>query len=154
MAQRTKSRIDEPPQAKVDDTSLNRKTRIVLTPPISVILDKSSGGRKRKRSKRTSSRGTKRLTDIEWRVTKALRRVSRAVDHGVDTYIDHRDNSADKRRDGVEVDFFENLSYGASQALSEASPVLHDVAEMMNTRRMRKQIRRLSRGFASIPYIG
>src|SRR3981189_2190364 len=118
MAQRTKSDTDK--------TQTKQQTRIVMQTPISVTL--ADSGQKKKR-KGTSSRGSRRMTEIERRVTKALRRVTRAADHGVDTYIDHRDKSASKRRDGVVVDFFENVSYGASQALSEASPVLHDVAE-------------------------
>src|ERR1043166_4555090 len=76
--------------------------------------------RKGRRRSGTSSRGTRRLTEIERRVTKATRRVSRALNHGVNTYIDHRAESREKRRDGVIVDFVENASYGVSQAISEA----------------------------------
>jgi hypothetical protein len=143
MAQRTKPDSDK--------TQTKQQTRIVLQTPISVSLSDSG---KKKGRRGTSSRGTRRLTDIERRVTKALRRVTRAADHGIDTYIDHRDKSAQKRRDGVVVDFFENVSYGASQALSEASPLLHDAAEALNTRRVRNSIRRFARGFSSIPLVG
>ena len=116
-----------------------------------VVLRLKSRGRKRSR---TSSRGARRLTEIERRVSKAGRRLSRALYHGVDTYIEHRDESKEKRRDGAIVDFVENLSYGVSKTISEASPVLHDAAEALNTRRFRKQIRRIARSFASVPLIG
>lgn len=102
----------------------------------------------------TSSRGTRRLTDIEKRVTKAVRRVTRALDSGVDTYIEHRDKSKANRKDGVIVDFVENVSYGVSRAVSEASPIIHDVAEAINTRRLRSNIRRAARTFGSIPFVG
>lgn len=139
MAQRTKPEADKahPPT----------QTRIVIPPPVTVTL---ADTRKTKAGKKTSSRGTRRMTDIERRVTKALRRLTRAADHGVDSYVDHRDKSAESRRDGVVVDFIENVSYGVSQAISEASPVLHDAAEALNTRRFRKQVRRVARGFGGI----
>jgi hypothetical protein len=106
------------------------------------------------RKKGTSSRGSRRLNDIEKRVTKAVRRVTRAMDRGVDTYIEHRDKSKETRKDGVIVDFVENVSYGVSRALSEASPLVHDVAEAINTRRLRSQIRSAVRTFGGIPLIG
>jgi hypothetical protein len=104
--------------------------------------------------RRTSSKGARRLTEIDRRVSKAVRRVTRAVDNGVDSYIEHRDKSADSRRDGPIVDFVENVSYGVSKTVSEASPILHDIAEAWNTRRMRSQMRRFARSFGSIPFLG
>ena len=101
-----------------------------------------------------SSRGTSRLMEIDRRVSKAVRRVTRALDSGVDTYIEHRDKSKEKRKDGPIVDFVENVSYGLSRAVSEASPIIHDVAEAVNTRRLRSQIRRVARTFGSIPFVG
>jgi hypothetical protein len=106
------------------------------------------------RKKGTSSRGSRRLTEIDKRATKAVRRVTRALDSGIDTYIEHRDKSKEARKDGVIVDFVENVSYGVSRAISEASPLVHDVAEAINTRRVRSQIRRAARLFGSIPLIG
>jgi predicted RNA-binding protein with PUA domain len=110
--------------------------------------------RETRRKKGTSSRGARRLTEIDRRVTKAVRRVTRALDRGVDTYIEHRDKSKESRKDGVIVDFVENVSYGVSRALSEASPLVHDVAEAFNTRRVRTQIRSAARTFGSIPFVG
>jgi|SRR5271165_3971283 len=104
--------------------------------------------------RRTSSKGVRRLTQIDRRASKAVRRVTRALDSGIDTYIEHRDKSAETRRDGVVVDFVENVSYGMSRAISEASPILHDIAEAWNTRRFRKQMRSVARAFTSIPFFG
>ena len=145
-----------PQKAKVtaDKTQPAEHTRVQLNHPVSVVLKRGKGKNKDGRRERTSSRGARRLTDIDRRVSRALRRITRAVDHGVDTYRSHRNKSRDKRRDGAVVDFLENVSYGVSQAVSEASPVLHDVGEAINTRRMRKQIRRVARSFANVPLFG
>ena len=104
--------------------------------------------------KGTSSRGSRRLMEIDPRVAKGMRRVTRALDSGVDTYIEHRDKSKESRKDGVIVDFFENVSYGVSRAMSEASPLVHDVTETFNTRKLRSQIRRAARTFGSLPFVG
>jgi hypothetical protein len=134
-----------------EDTGVPAKTEaIVVTHPVVRKFTKRRG----KGKSRTSSRGTRRLTEIEKRVSKSARRLSRSVYHGVNTYIDHRDESKEKRRDGAIVDFVENASYGLSKAISEASPVLHDAAEALNTRRFRSQIRRIARGFGRLPLIG
>jgi DNA topoisomerase VI subunit B len=106
------------------------------------------------RKKGTSSRGSRRLTEIDRRVSKAVRRVTRALDRGLDTYMEHRDKSKEARKDGVIVDFVENVSYGVSRALSEASPLVHDVAAAINTRRLRSQIRSAARTFGSLPFVG
>jgi hypothetical protein len=106
------------------------------------------------RRKRTSSRGSRRLNEIERRVAKAVRRLTRALNRGVDTYIEHRDKSKEARKDGVIVDFVENVSYGVSRAVSDAGPLVHDVAEAINSRRFRSQIRRAARTFGSLPFVG
>jgi vacuolar-type H+-ATPase subunit H len=100
----------------------------------------------KKRKKRGSSRASRRIEDVENRATKALHRVTKAVNKGVDNYIDKRDKSARKRRDGALVDFYENASVGISRAMAESSPVLTDMSKAINTRRLRKSIRRAVRG--------
>jgi ribosomal protein L14 len=98
-----------------------------------------------RKKKNYSSRQARRCGEIEKRVSKSLRRVSKAVDNGVSTYLEKRDKSARKRRDGALVDFYQNAAVGISQALSESAPVLSDFAEMVNSRRSRKAIRRAVR---------
>lgn len=100
--------------------------------------------RKRKK-KRGSSKTSRRLEDIENRMSKSLRRVSKAVDRGVRTYRDKRDRSERRRRDGALVDSYENAAVGVSEAISNSSPVLTDIAKAINTRRRRKEIRRFVR---------
>ena len=101
--------------------------------------------RKRKK-KRGSSKTSRRLEDIENRMSKSLRRVSKAVDRGVKTYREKRDRSERRRRDGALVDSYENAAVGVSEAISNSSPVLTDIAKAINTRRRRKEIRRFVRG--------
>ena len=105
----------------------------------------------RQKKKRGSSRAARRLEDIEQRVSKAVNRVSRAVNKGVVTYRDERDWSARKRRDGALVDFGDNVSRGVSKAVRKSSPALVDVAKALNTRRLRKRVRKVLRG---VPVIG
>jgi len=100
---------------------------------------------RRKKRKRGSSRSSRRLTDIENRASKAMRRVSKAVDKGVKTYRDQRDKSQRKRRDGALVDSYQNAAVGTAEAIAQSSPVLTDFAKAINTRRRRKEIRRLVR---------
>jgi hypothetical protein len=99
----------------------------------------------RRKKKRGSSRSSRRLTDIENRASKALRRVSKAVDKGVKTYRDKRDKSQRKTRDGALVDSYENAAVGIAEAVAQSSPVLTDFAKAVNTRRRRKEVRRLVR---------
>ncbi len=105
----------------------------------------SVGEPKKKKKKRGSSRSSRRLIDIENRASKALRRVSKAVDKGVKTYREQRDKSARKRRDGALVDSYQNAAVGIAEAVANSSPVLTDFAKALNTRSRRKQIKRLVR---------
>ena len=119
-------------------------------PDVAVVVTTKDIGVKRRRG---SSRGARRAEDIERRVSKSVRRVARAVDHGVARYIDARDRSASKRRDGALVDFYENVAKGVSEAVAESSPALVDIAKAFNTRRSRRQIRRAFKNLPRIPFV-
>ena len=103
------------------------------------------------RKKKGSSRASRRLEDIDQRLSKSVHRVTKAVNEGVTTYMDQRDKSARKRRDGAVVDSYQNVAQGVSRTLAESSPVITDIAKAINTRRLRKRIRKILRGF---PVIG
>jgi len=126
-------------------------TSSAAKPPVYIVVPKAKGSGKKKKK---NSRGGKRLRDIESRLTKSTHRVSRAVNKGVETYMDARDKSEDKRRDGFAVDFVENVAKGMSDAIAEGSPVIHDMAEALNTKRFRKEIRRVTGGLGRIPLLG
>jgi|SwirhirootsSR3_FD_contig_41_12485956_length_1023_multi_5_in_0_out_0_2 hypothetical protein len=110
------------------------------------------GGRRRK-AKRGSSRPARRLEDIERRISKAMRRVTKAVNRGMAEYQDQRDKSGSKRRDGALVDIYENVSRGLSRAVSESSPLLVDLSKAFNTKRNRRRIRKSLRGWPRIPFL-
>jgi hypothetical protein len=109
-------------------------------------------GRRRK-AKRGSSRVARRLEDIEKRLSKAARRVTKAVNRGMSEYQDQRDKSASRRRDGALVDIYENVSRGVSRAISESSPLLVDVSKAFNTKKNRRRIRKTLRRFPRIPFL-
>ena len=105
--------------------------------------------------KKRRSRGrTRRLQDIERGVSKAVRRVARATEHGVSEYIDRRDDSERKRKDGPVVDLYENVARGVSVAISEAGPAGVDVVKPFNTKKSRRQMRSVLKSLPRLPIIG
>lgn len=135
-----------------DDPGID-KSHTLDTDDVAHPVIYASGRRLSHGRKKTSSRGMRRLINLDRRLSRALRRFTRAMNHGMDAYIDHRDLSRDRRKDGPAVDFVVNVSYGVSKAVSEASPVITDIAKAWNTRRMRRQIRRFARTFPRIPFL-
>jgi len=111
-------------------------------------------GKKRSGAKRGSSKTARRAEDIERRVSKAIRRVTRAADKGVSKYEDARDKSARRRRDGALVDIYENVAKGLSRAIAKATPATVDVAKALSTKRGRKQMRNVVNSLPRIPIIG
>jgi|ERR1041384_520257 hypothetical protein len=101
----------------------------------------------KRKKRRGSSRSSRRLEDLENRASRSLRRVSKAVDRGVETYRIKRKKSNRRYRDGAVVDSYENAAVGIAEAVSESSPVLSDFAKAVNTRFRRKQIRKFVRSF-------
>ncbi|HEV2763523.1 MAG TPA: hypothetical protein VGV38_11145 [Pyrinomonadaceae bacterium] len=116
------------------------RSAVVLGMPIVIRVQK----RKRKK-KKGSSRTSRRLADIERHFSEAARRISKGMKNGWDEYLDDRDRSQRKRRDGALVDLCVNASKGTARAISESSPALTDITRAFNTKRMRKQIRRTLR---------
>lgn len=125
-------------KARVQTVSSTDDTTVVIGAPVVIKL-------RDKKRKRGSSKAARRLEYYEKRLSKSARRVSRGVKNGVDTYIDNRNRSERKRKDGALVDFCENAAKGIARAISESSPVLTDYSKALNTKRMRKQIRQFLR---------
>lgn len=121
-------------------------------PPDTIVyaVAEEDAKKKKKKRKRGSSRATRRLEDIEKRVSKSLHRVARGVHWGHDRYIKRRKRSARERRDGALVDFGTNVARGWTKAVKESSPALIDGAKIINTRRLRKRIRKCLRGIPVI----
>jgi hypothetical protein len=114
--------------------------------PTVVKLDKDE-------KKRGSSRTTRRLEDIEGRVSKAVDQVARAVDKGTSKYRRARAESARKRRDGALAEFVENVARGVSRGVAKGSPALVTVAKMLDTKGRRKRLRRTLKGLPRLPAI-
>ena len=108
----------------------------------------------KRRAKRGSSPTTRRIEDLERRVSKSVHRVARAAEHGASDYIDARDRSARRRRDGALLDIYENVARGVSTAIAEASPVTVDLAKAVNSKRGRKQMRSALNSLPKLPFIG
>ena len=134
-------------RAKTRRTADTTDTTVVYPVVGTPVELRAHRGRGRKKG---SSRTARRLEDIERDVSRALRRVSRAVKHGMDTYVEERDESERRRRDGALVDFYNNVAEGISRAVAEAAPAIPDISYTFNSGRLRKQIRRTLR---SIPMI-
>lgn len=148
-----RAKRNEPEQIDTDTAQPQARYPVLGAPVVFTAADlglKSGKGGAR----RGSSRNTRRLEDIERRFSKSVHRVTRAVDRGMETYIERRDRSASRRRDGALVDFYENVARGVSVAASEASPAIVDVARAFNTRRSRRQIRRVLNSLPRLPLIG
>jgi len=124
------------------DVKGNQPTQSVVVLGDPIVFEVKKGGKKKKKG---SSRTSRRLADFERQFSRAARRISKGCKNGWDEYLDQRDSSERKRRDGALVDYYENMSKGISRAISEASPALTDLAKAFNSKRARKQIRKTLR---------
>jgi hypothetical protein len=103
-----------------------------------------------KKKKKKYSRNLKGPQQFERRVSKSARRVSGAVRDGIDKYLDERDKSLERRRDGALVESYVNVAKGLSEGISEGSLALVDLAEAVNSKRTRRVLRNLSRALPRI----
>jgi Family of unknown function (DUF6312) len=97
---------------------------------------------KKKRGKRRYSRGLRDLQTSNRGMTKASRRLVKAVARGMTTYLKESDKSGRKRRDGALRDFNLNVADAIGASLREASGIASDVARSFNTRGWRRSMRR------------
>lgn len=101
-----------------------------------------------KKTKRYS-RNAKPIQTFEKRVSKSAHRVSKAVERGIQNYLDERGKSADRRKDGALIESYVNVASGISEGIAEASPALKDFAEAVNSKRTRRVLRNIVR---SVPF--
>jgi Family of unknown function (DUF6312) len=104
--------------------------------------------KKKKRKKRKYSRGLKDVQRAGRRVSKANRRIARAVASGFAEFYRKSDRSSRKRRDGLIRDFNVNLSKGLSKSLRRSSWTPVDFAEAFDTKSMRRTTKQVARLFA------
>jgi hypothetical protein len=99
--------------------------------------------------KKRTSRNTESFQDFEKKFSKSAHRVSKAVEKGVQTYIDGRDKSANKMKDGAMIESYVNVASGISEGIAEAAPALSDFADAVNTKGMRRILKNVVR---SVPF--
>jgi hypothetical protein len=102
--------------------------------------------RKRK-PKQKASRELKQILKIERGFAKASSRVSKGVASGLARYVERRDRSAERRRDGALRDAPLNWARGVDKAVRVASRAPVDLAKSVNSKRVTKNIRRAVRNF-------
>jgi hypothetical protein len=98
--------------------------------------------KRNKKRKRRYSRGLRDLQQMERRLTRSARRMSRSADKGMASYWKRREKSARKKRDGALRDFIPNSGWAMSRAMREASPLPYDLARAMSTRGTRRWLNR------------
>ena len=103
--------------------------------------------------KRGSTKATRRAQDVEKRASKAMSRIAKAADKGVNKYIERRDKSNGKRKDGSLIDMPENVIRSAAKAAADATPAIGDVMKMFSTKSTRKALRRNFRSVPTVPFM-
>ena len=92
--------------------------------------------------KKKYSRNLGAVQEAERAASKAAHRVADAVEKGVADYRERRDRSARKKRDGALRDLAVNAAHGAAETLRAASKAPADLAKALDSRRVRKLLRR------------
>ena len=92
-----------------------------------------------------TSRGMKPLMEFERGFAKASARVSKAVAKGYAEYLERRDRSAERRRDGALRDAPRNFSSAAGKTMKVASRAPFDFADEFSSKRATKRVRRAVR---------
>ena len=86
----------------------------------------------------------------EGRLVRVMKRTTRAVAQGVDTYDRERRRSAKEKKDGPIEDFPHNAAKAVSEALREGADIPIDLAEAFAPkdyrRRVRRSLKRVSKG--------
>lgn len=108
-----------------------------------VIVYRKNRGNKR------YSRGLRDIQRYEDGLTKAARRLSRALADGLSTYRKNRNKSSYKKRDGAIKDALNNLSKGLSKTMRRASDAPLDFTKTIKTKKL---TRRLRKTFRSLPF--
>lgn len=102
---------------------------------------------KKKKKKKRYSRELMEIQRIERHLTRSSHRVAKGLEKGFSTYIKRRDRSAKNKRDGAVRDFLLNTGWATTRAFREITPIPYDMAKAMDSRGLRRQLRRVSRAF-------
>lgn len=86
--------------------------------------------------KRRYSKRWKSIQRVERGTSKAARRLANAISSGVNVWIDERDKSADRRRDGGVRDVSKNLRKAVRKTVRTASQAPADVFDALTQARV------------------
>ena len=103
--------------------------------PLVVQVDKN-------RRKKRYSRGLRDLQISNRGLARASRRLVKAVERGMRTYLKESNKSARKKSDGALRDMGLNMSDAIGSGLRELSGIPRDVARTLSTRSWRRSMRR------------
>ena len=123
----------------MNETKTNPESQ-ELTGPIVLNLKVKS------KKKRRYSKGLEEIQQMERHLTRATHRMARGIEKGIAQYRLKSLKSAKKKKDGAIRDFIPNTGIAMTHTLKEISPVPHDVSRAINTKPMRKRVRRQLRG--------
>jgi hypothetical protein len=123
--------------------TLDQKENEGQAPKVSqVIVEESAPVILKPKKKKKYSTNRRTVQELEVGVTDSVRRLSKAVKDGLDTYIEERDKSARKKKDGAIRDLLRNQSKAMRKGLSIAAEA---PADLMDTIADLKVIRRLTK---------
>lgn len=99
----------------------------------------------KKGKKRKYSRGLKEVQQSGRALTKSGRRIARAIASGFSEFYRRDKESSQKRRDGSIRDVVKNWSKGVSKALRRGSNAPRDLADVLDTKTIRRAVRNTAR---------
>jgi hypothetical protein len=105
-----------------------------------------------KKRRRKYSRGLKTTQRIERGVTKSTRRIARAISTGLGTYVERRDKSSRKRRDGAIRDGLKNWSKAVGKTMRKASNAPNDLTRAFDTKAVRRSVKFMARAIP-LPFL-
>ena len=113
-----------------------------LRPIVLEFQPRSEKQAKPKREPRAEkySRGLEDIQQAEADLLSVMRRATRAIALGVDTYEQERAKSARMKQDGAIEDFPHNSAKALSATLKEASEIPVDIADALTTKNYRRRV--------------
>jgi hypothetical protein len=88
------------------------------------------------------SRGLEDIQNFEGNLLRLTKRSANALSKGLDSYRRERKISTKAKRDGAIEDFVDNSAKAASTYMKEVSEIPMDIAESLNIKPVRKQMRK------------
>lgn len=111
-------------------------------------------------NKKKFTKNTKSAQQASLDMSKAGKKMTKAVSKGISAYMDRHEKSSRKRKDGAVLDSFVNFSRGFSEGISAGAPAFSDMSKAFdrtwnskkNRKQMKKQMKRM-RKMAPVPFM-